>query len=90
MKNLISHLDLFECLNKEKVEYLLVGGVTAIAYGVPRTTIDIDILINPTFENADHLLKVLKKLRMGTASLITPEELVKEEVTIFKDIISHF
>jgi len=87
MKNLTKHLDLFAYLNKKGVEYILVGGLTAIAYGVPRTTVDIDILINPTIPNAERLLAVLKKLNMGTASLITPEELIKEEVTIFKDYI---
>ncbi len=37
------HLKFFESLNKNKVEYLLIGGTLAIAYGVPRVTKDIDI-----------------------------------------------
>lgn len=85
MKMLTKHLDLFASLNREGVEYLLVGGVVAIAYGVPRTTQDIDLLINPTVQNALKLLKTLKKLGFGTAELITPTELVKTEVTLFKD-----
>lgn len=85
MKMLTRHLDLFASLNRAGVEYLLVGGVVAIAYGVPRTTQDIDILINPHVDNAKLLLNVLKKLNFGTASLITPEELIKHEVVLFKD-----
>ena len=61
MKILTSHLDLFESLNREGVEYLLIGGVVAIAYGVPRTTQDIDLLINPTIDNAKKILAVFLK-----------------------------
>jgi hypothetical protein len=72
-------------LNRAKVEYLLVGGVASIAYGVPRVTQDIDILINPTKDNAEKLLAVFRKLKFGTANLITSEELIKNEVVLFKD-----
>ncbi len=82
---LTKHLDLFAFLNRAGVEYLLVGGVVAIAYGVPRTTQDIDILINPNIENAKKLLNVLKKLKFGTAELITPGELIRNEAVLFKD-----
>ena len=85
MKILTSHLDLFESLNREGVEYLLIGGVVAIAYGVPRTTQDIDLLINPTIDNAKKILAVLQKLGFGTAHMITPEELVKTEAVLLKD-----
>jgi hypothetical protein len=85
MKTLTGHLELFAYLNRENIEYLLVGGVVAIAYGVPRTTQDIDILINPTLENAERLLKTLKKLKFGTAEMISPEELLKNEAVLFKD-----
>ena len=36
------HLKLFESLNRKKVDYLLIGGTLAIAYGVPRVTKDIN------------------------------------------------
>lgn len=85
MKMLTRHLDLFASLNRAGVEYLLVGGVVAIAYGVPRTTQDIDILINPTVANAKKLLSTLKRLGFGTADMITPEELVKNEAILFQD-----
>lgn len=34
------HLKLFASLNKNKVEYLLIGGTLAIVYGVPRVSFD--------------------------------------------------
>lgn len=82
---LTRHLDLFAFLNRAGVEYLLVGGVAAIAYGVPRTTQDIDLLINPTVENAKKLLAILKKLGFGAADLISPEEIIENEAVLFKD-----
>src|SRR3989338_9056240 len=32
-------------LNKEKIPYMIVGGITLAYHGLPRTTEDIDILI---------------------------------------------
>jgi len=81
------HLKLFASLNKEGVEYLLIGGTLAIAYGVPRVTKDIDLFIRPSLENAVKCLKALDKIKMGTAALTTPESLCRTEVTIFKDFV---
>jgi predicted nucleotidyltransferase len=81
------YLKLFESLNKNNVEYLLIGGALSIAYGVPRLTKDIDIFLNPAIKNATALLKALEEFGMGTASLTTPEEICKTEITIFKDIV---
>ena len=80
------YLKLFECLNKNNVEYLLIGGALSIAYGVPRVTKDIDLFLNPTIANAKAFLKALSELGMGTASLTTPEDICNTEVTIFKDV----
>jgi hypothetical protein len=81
------HLKLFAYLNKNKVEYLLIGGTLAIAYGVPRVTKDIDIFLNSTLENAQNLLKTLKELGMNTATLTSPEDICATEITIFKDFV---
>ena len=81
------YLKLFESLNKNNVEYLLIGGALSIAYGVPRLTKDIDIFLNPTIKNATALLKALEEFGMGTVSLTTPEDICKTEITIFKDIV---
>ncbi|HCU24949.1 MAG TPA: hypothetical protein DF383_08025, partial [Deltaproteobacteria bacterium] len=37
------HLKLFASLQRQGVEYLLIGGALAIAYGIPRVTKDIDL-----------------------------------------------
>lgn len=76
---------LFASLSSHEVEYLVIGGVAAIAHGVPRLTLDLDILIRPTRENADSLLKALEDAGLGTAALTTAEEILANEVIIFKD-----
>lgn len=81
------HLKLFESLNRHGVEYLLIGGTLAIAYGVPRVTKDIDLFLRATVENASRCLVALKECGLGTAELTTPEELSSTEVTIFKDVL---
>ena len=56
-------------------------------YGVPRATFDLDILIDPTIENAQHLLDALSDAGLGTASLTTAEEVLAHEITIFRDVV---
>lgn len=46
-------------LEKNKIDYALIGGVAAYAHARPRSTQDIDIFVRP--EDADNLLKILEK-----------------------------
>jgi hypothetical protein len=78
-------LDVFSSLNSHGVKYLVIGGIAAIAHGVPRATLDLDILIEASLDNARRLLDALSAAGLGTALLTTPEELLKHEITIFRD-----
>lgn len=42
----------FELLNKNVVEYMIIGGVAVNVHGYTRATGDLDIWYNPTDENA--------------------------------------
>jgi hypothetical protein len=53
--------DLFKLLNKEKVEYLLVGAYALMFYAEPRFTKDIDIWVNPRKDNVKNLWVALEK-----------------------------
>ncbi len=77
--------DVFRSLNSHEVRYLVIGGVAAIVHGVPRMTFDLDILIEATPENAQRLLDALLEAGLGTASLLTADELLALEITVFKD-----
>ena len=67
------------------VRYVVIGGVAAILHGVPRITVDVDILIEATEDNARRLLAALEEVGLGTACLTTPEEINANAVTIFQD-----
>lgn len=75
----------FESLTEYNVRYLVIGGIAAILHGVPRMTFDLDILIDPTIENAERLLKALSASGLGTAQLVDAAGLVQREITIFND-----
>jgi hypothetical protein len=62
-----------------------LGGIAAIIYGVPRTTFDLDILIDATPSNAQRLLDALLEAGLGTAALTSVEDLLGHEITIFRD-----
>lgn len=83
MLNLLG--DVFSSLQRHKVRYLVIGGIAAVLHGVPRATFDLDILIDANLENAKNLLNALSEAKLGTAALTTPDELLKQEITIFKD-----
>jgi predicted nucleotidyltransferase len=85
---MLQHLrPLFASLNARQVEYLVIGGVAAIAYGVPRLTLDLDITIRPTLANASAMLAAFADAGLGTAALTSAEDVIAHEITIFQDRI---
>ncbi len=78
-------IGVFESFQKYNVKYLVIGGIAAVLYGVPRATFDLDILIEASEENALHLLDALLDAGLGTASLTNKDEILSNEITIFKD-----
>ena len=76
---------LFTFLEKHGVKYVVIGGIAAILHGVPRMTGDIDLLIEPTVENAKRMLAVLKDLGYDTATLVDPEGLILVKYLMFEN-----
>lgn len=77
--------DVFRSFEKNEVRYIVIGGIAAILHGVPRATFDLDILIKATRNNVEKLLAALLEAGLGTAALTTPEEILNNEITVFKD-----
>ncbi len=75
----------FESFQRHEVRYLVIGGIASILYGVPRATFDLDILIESTPDNAKRLLDSLSDAGLGTASLTDVNEVLSNEITVFKD-----
>jgi predicted nucleotidyltransferase len=79
--------DLYASFASHEVKYLLIGGAAAILHGVNRTTVDVDVLIEATPANAAAALEALQEIGLGTAYLITPEELAAQPITLFEDVL---
>jgi predicted nucleotidyltransferase len=61
-------------LSEEKVRFLLVGAYAVAAHGYPRATMDIDIWVMPSPQNADAVFRALQ--RFGAPV----EDLTKEDL----------
>jgi len=61
--------EVFASFQKHDVKYVVIGGVAAVLYGVPRATFDLGILIEATPHNARRLLDALIDAGLGTAHL---------------------
>ena len=77
----------FRSFQDHDVCYVVIGGIAAILHGVPRATFDLDILIDATEENAERLLKALLDAGVGTAALTTANNVLANEITVFKDFV---
>ncbi len=77
--------DVFKSFQRHKVRYLVIGGVASVLHGVPRATFDVDILIEPTIENAQRLLTALEEAGFGTATITNAQDVIAHEITIFND-----
>lgn len=69
-------------LNANKVEYLIVGAFAVAYHGFPRYTADLDVLIRPTQENADRILRAMSQfgfasLGITAADLQTPQSIIQ-------------
>jgi predicted nucleotidyltransferase len=58
----LKFLDILRVLTRHGVDFILVGGVAAILEGAPVSTLDLDIMVHPTGEDRDRLLKALGEL----------------------------
>ncbi len=77
--------DVFKSFQQHEVRYLVIGGVASVLHGVPRATFDLDILIDPTDDNALRLLSALVDAGFGTATMTNAQEILAHEITVFND-----
>lgn len=72
-------LHVVELLEREHVEYALIGGYALALQGIVRLTEDIDILVEPTAENARRWVRALSSLPDGAAKELAGDETVHQE-----------
>jgi len=71
--------EMLQCLAEEEAEFLVVGAYALAAHGIPRSTADFDIWVNPTAENS---LKVYRALVTFGAPLadVAPTDFAEEGI----------
>lgn len=82
-------------LNRGKIEYLVIGGVAVLAYGVERATFDIDVLLPEDEKIIDRFLKVVLNLgyrrvtdekgnKIGPIARLKPGRVIERKMVRFK------
>jgi len=74
--------DMLQALGDEKARFLLVGAYAMAAYGYPRATMDIDIWVMPSPDNAEAVLRAVKRFGAALHEL-SKEDLLKDD-TVFQ------
>jgi hypothetical protein len=74
--------DILLALSVEKVSFLLVGAYALAIHGYPRATMDMDIWIMPSPQNADAVLRALQRFGAPLHKL-TKEDLQNDD-TVFQ------
>lgn len=54
--------EVFRALNKNKIKYVVAGGVAAVLHGVVRATVDLDIIIDMSPKNIEKVFSTLNDL----------------------------
>ena len=72
-------LEVARLLEAEHVEYALIGGYALALQGIVRLTEDVDILVEPTLENAERWIRALSKLPDGAAKELAGDATVHQE-----------
>jgi len=74
--------EMLQCLAEEDVKFLLVGAYALAAHGYPRATMDIDFWVLPSPENAEAVLRAVRRFGAPLHGL-TLEDLQKDD-TVFQ------
>ncbi len=67
-------------LSANRVRYLVVGGYAVALHGHPRYTKDIDIWVEMTPRNADHVIRALEAFGFGDLGLQPADFLVPDQI----------
>jgi uncharacterized membrane protein YqjE len=59
---------LFAALARHNVRYLLVGGMAVNLHGIPRMTMDVDVIIALDPQNVDHFIAAANALGLRPTS----------------------
>lgn len=72
------YVDIFQKLNKENVNYLVVGGVALVLHGVVRFTTDLDLMLAPEDTNLQKFLTAMEDLGFKPKLPALPQKITWE------------
>jgi hypothetical protein len=76
-------LKFWEILNKNKVKYIMVGGLATLMHGYNRVTEDLDMWIDDTLDNRIKLRLAFKELEYGDYQSIETMQFVPGWTTFY-------
>ena len=65
---------LYDC----NIRYLLIGGLAINLHGIPRTTVDIDILLDLTEDNLKKFIQCMKNLGLKLKQPVDEDSILQE------------
>ena len=69
------YLNLFKALNVHEIDYLLIGGLAMNLHGVPRMTMDVDLVIALESGNISKLISCVNELGLHPSVPVKLEDL---------------
>jgi hypothetical protein len=81
-------VELCRGLNAAGARYVVIGGFAVINAGYPRTTVDIDLLIDPALDNEAAVKSVLATLPDNAVNEMLPGEVTKYQVVRVVDEVT--
>jgi predicted nucleotidyltransferase len=76
---MIIYEEIFRAFQKQKVKYVLVGGIAVNLLGAMRNTADLDILIEMSDANLKKIIEILKNLDYHVKQPIDPMEILDKK-----------
>jgi glutaredoxin len=76
---MIPYEEIFLEFQKQKVKYIIVGGIAINLHGFLRSTADMDILVDMTDENLGKIVRILKKQGYHVKQPVDPMGIADEE-----------
>ncbi|MCH7401146.1 hypothetical protein ACFOUP_01415 [Belliella kenyensis] len=70
-------------LNKNEVNYVLVGGYSVIYHGFPRTTGDLDLFVEVSKSNYQKLVKAFEQFQMPIFDMTEDSFLYQSEINVY-------
>lgn len=72
---MIFYEDIFKAFEKEKIDYVVVGGLAAVLHGLMRLTVDLDLIVALEKSNLEKFSEVMKKLGYRPKVPANPKDL---------------